>query len=860
MAAKSTPLQTCIDVIAKSSNDALSETQAKQLVQRIMDEVERRKANGAINAEEEIRKIGTQIVEQDKLLTAIQRRNAYLTVQAERRVKEYTKKFGTPGEGLRAFMNGSAKLVSEGRNSVYYQGVATQDKYVGRLKDGLEKNGLMEHFKSGDLDHQVFKELWELNRPEGTGQPGISGSPKAAKMAQIINEINLEMIARENRAGAYIRPLEGYIIKQTHDPDAIRRAGGLGYGPDSAAASFRAWSEFILPLLDHEKTFAGVEDPAKFLKGAHEGILTGLHNKPTEGNVDVNSAFNSTGALAKRLSQPRVLHFKDADAAFTYNQTFGIKDFKETVLQQIRHRARAISLLENFGPNPERTFDRIVMALKNDAKGAKDDVRQLKSIDDWRTKASFNELIGKNDIPSSPSLAKLGAAVRAIQNMAKLGGAAITSIADKAFLHSEMTYQGISHIDAMTKSMLAVAEGRPDAERRSMLNLMGAAVDGFIGSVVTRFSEHDNRAGMLFRLQQKFFTLNGMNWWNDIHKGAAAELMAAHLAEHAHLPTDKLPVELANTLKLYGIEGDMWNVVREAAQEVNGRKYITPDAIAQIPDGRMFDLMDARKIEPTATNLLRMRDDVETRLRTYFADRVDIAVPTPGNEERVYAHWNSQAGTPLGEAVRMVMLFKAMPITVLQKVIGRELYGHGSDTILKWLQNDRTGNFRMAQLIALSTVGGYIAGAIKDALKGRTPKDPTDPKTIQDAMLRGGGMGIYGDFLFNEYDRSYRSGLATAAGPVIGQIDQVADIYSRIKGGEDASNQTGKLLLGNAPFTNLFYIRPVLDYLILWNLQEMADPGSLYRNERRVEQQNGQGFFVSPSDPNNRSSIMNPGR
>jgi hypothetical protein len=846
MASKSTPLQTCIDVISTSSAEALSPTQAKQLVQRIMDEVERRKKNGAINAEEEISKIGRQIIDQDKLLSAIHRRNAYLTVAAEARVKEYVKKFGTPGEGLRAFMNGSSKLVSEGRNSVHYQGVALKDKYVGRLKEGLERAGLMDHFKAGDLDHEVFRELWQLNREDGT--PGISGSKKAAAMAKVINDINLEMIQRENRAGAYVRPLEGYIIRQTHDPDAIRRAGGLGYGPNSAAASFGAWSKFILPLLDHEKTFEGVEDPIKFLKGAHDGILSGLHNRPAEGNVDVNSAFNSTGAMAKKVSQARVLHFRDADAAFTYNQTFGIKDFKEAVMQQISLRSKAIVAMENFGPNPERTFDRIVVGLKNDAKGTPDDVRHLKSLDDWRVQASFRELIGKNDAPSNPSLAKISAGIRSIQNMAKLGGATITSLADKAFMHSELTYQGISHVDALAKNVMAVAEGRPDGERRSMLNLMGAAVDGFIGNVVTRFSAHDNRAGMLFKLQQKFFTLNGMNWWNDVHKGAAAEIMAAHLAEHAHLSTEKLPKELANTLKLYGIEGDMWNVIRGAVQEVEGRKYLTPDALLQVPDGRMFDLMDARKISPTANNLARMRDEVETRLRTYFADRVDIAVPTPGNEERVYSHWNSQAGTPLGEAVRMIMLFKAMPITVLRKVVGREIYGHGSETLLRWLRDDRTGNFRMAQLIALTTIGGYMSGAIKDSLKGRTPKDPTNPKTVQDALLRGGGLGIYGDFLFSEYDRSYRSALATAAGPVVGQLDQAADIYDKLKSGDDVSAESGKLLLGNTPFINLFYIRPVLDYLVLWNLQEMSNPGSLYRSERRAEQQNGQGFFVRPSE------------
>lgn len=845
--AKASNFQTCIDVITKASTDAISPDQAKSLVQRIMDEVERRKAAGAVNAEEEIAKIGRDIIEQDKLLSAISKRNAYLTVMATRRIGDYVKKFKTPGEGLLAFMNGGSKLVSEGRNSVFYQGVAIKDKYIGRLKDELERAGLMEHFKAGDLDKQVFQEMWQLNRENG--QPGVSGSQKAMKLAKIINDINLEMIARENRAGAYVRPLEGYIIRQTHDPDAIRRAGGLGYGEKSAEASFRAWSEFILPLLDHEKTFKNAQDPVEFLRGAHQGILSGVHNKPSEANIDVNASFQPFGSLAKRVSAQRTLHFKDADAAYAYNQTFGVKDFKEAVLQQLQHRARTISMLENFGPNPERTFNRLVHQYELDVRGTENDVQKMSSLRDWRVQASFRELMGLNDIPSNPSLARISASVRSLQNMSKLGGATITAIADKGFLHSELTYQGISHMGAFGKSMLATAEGRPSAERRQMLNLMGAAVDGFIGNVVTRFSSHDNRAGMLFKLQQKFFSLNGMNWWNDVHKGAAAEIMAAHLAEHSNLPSDALPHELSRTLKLYGIEGDTWDFIRKhGTREVEGRNYITPDSLLMASDEAVDKLLVARDIKPTANNRLRMRDQLETQLRTYFADRVDIAVPTPGNEERVYAHWNTQAGTPLGEAVRMMMMFKAMPITVLRKVVGREVYGNGSDTVLKWLMNDRTGNFRMIQLIAMTTLGGYLSGMIKDSLKGRTPKDPTDPRTIQDAMLRGGGLGIYGDFLFTEYDRSYRSALGTLAGPVVGQLDPIADIMTKARRGENVSTETGKLVMGNTPFINLFYIRPVLDYLILWNLQEMSDPGSLYRNERRVEQQNGQGFFVHPSE------------
>lgn len=838
--------QTCIDVVAKAAGDSISPDQAKSLVQQMMNEVERAKKDDFANVEEHIKEIGRKIIEKDKLLTAIQKRNAFLTVKAEAHIHDYVKRFGTPGEGLRAFMNGSSKTVREGRNSVYYQEIALRNKSVGQLIDGLTKTGTMEDFKSGALDKQVFQEMWELNRENG--RPGVSGSPKAEAIAKVINDINLEMIARENRAGAYVRPLEGYVIRQTHDADVIRRAGGLGNGPGSREASFKVWSDFILPLLD-EKTFEGVDDKMEFLRGAHEGIVTGLHDKAVDGPTDVNSEFRGTGSMARKVSASRVLHFKDADSSFLYNQTFGVKNLRESVLRGMHLRSKAIALMENFGPNPEMTFQRITLDLKRAAKGEKDDVRHLQSLDDWRVEASFRELTGANDVPSNPSLSRISASVRAIANMSKLGGAAITSLADKAFFQTEMSFQGMKNLEVFGKQISTVFEGRPDGERAQALHLMGAAVDGFIGNVVQRFSMHDNKAGMLFKMQQKFFNLNGMNWWNDIHKGAAAELMSVHLASHAKMEFSALPKELANTLKLYGLDGPTWDFVREhGVKEVNGREYLTPDALYSV-DSRPIDrLLKARDIKPTENNRARLRDEIDTKLRTYFADRVDIAVPTPGNEEKVYAHWNTKAGTPLGEAVRMVMLFKSMPITVFKKVVSREVYGHGSDTMMQWLRNDRTGNFRMAQIIALTALGGYMAGAIKDGLKGRTPKDPTAPKTIADALQRGGGLGIYGDFLFTEYDRSYRSFLATAAGPVLGQADNVAEIFSKLKAGENVTRETGKLALGNTPFVNLFYIRPVLDYLVLWNLQEMADPGSLRRMERKVEDTNHQGFFISPSE------------
>lgn len=838
-------LQKCIDVIAEASGGEITHAQAKSLVQKIMDEVSR-PGTDLTNTEARIKELGAAIINEDKMASALQRRNALLTHIATARIHIYAEKFGTRGEGLLAFMNGSNKKAEGGRLSVYYQEQAVKHKYIGRLVDSLEKVNALTEFKSGELDKQVFQELFQLGKENPTR--GVSGSSKAQAMAEVIHGIHMEMIDRENRAGGFVHKLEGYIMRQMHDGDEIRRAGGIGFSPGSNEKSFHVWSNFILPLLDQDATFAGVDDKMKFLKGAHEGIITGVHDRPLNDVADVNAQFTNTGSLARKVSTARSLHFKDAESAYAYNQRFGMKNFREATLRQLQTRASAISLMENFGPNPERSFERIIREMKSAVKGAPDDHRQLASLQDWKVEASFKELMGSNNMSKNPSLTRMMQAVRSVTNMSKLGASTITSFADKMFMQSEASFQGIKTMDTLGKQFMAPLEGRLQGERHSMLNLMGAGLDGFIGNVVSRFAGNEKNSGLLYRLQSKFMQINGQNWWNDIHKGAITELMAAHLADHAHLPSEKLPPELQKVLSLYDIKGSAWDLIRSTAHEVEGRKYITPDGMLKLSDDQIKTFAGA---QDDTNSIARTRDKLDTQLRTYFADRADIAIPTPGNQEHVYQHWNSQAGTPLGEAVRMLMMFKSMPITVFKKVVQREIYGHGSDTMLQWLRNDRMGNFRMLNLLATTTVAGYVSGMVKDALKGRTPKDIT-AGTIQDAMLRGGGLGIYGDMLFNEYDRSYRSFLDTAAGPVIGQADSLADIYSKIKEGKLPTKETGKLALNNAPFINLFYIRPVLDYLILWHIQEMSDPGSLRRSERKVERDNGQGFFIRPSETVNR--------
>lgn len=834
----------CIRAVKGAVKDGeLSNEKAEQLlarVQRIAD-IRIRKNGG--NIEKALRDIAGELKMEDKLMRAVDKRNRLLSIAADRRLQEFSSRFSDLGEGARAFLVGSSKTRKGARLSVDFQARALNGKYFGRLVAELEDAGVFSEFKKGEHAKDIYIEMGELN-VEG-GRPGRTGNDAAAKIAKIVEGVTSDMVAQQNRAGAYIKRNPGYVVRQLHDRDAIRRAGtGPGFGKESKEASFKVWSEFVAPLLDEEKTFEG-HDPKLFLRKVHEALYTGIHGAES-GEADVDT-FSIHGSMAKKASGARVLHFKDAESAFNYNEMFGVKHFRDAVTSDIHFRSRSIALMENLGPNPEENFRRSVMSMQEKARERDDAAKQVDSLKDWRVDAALNAVTGRVDISSNPGLSRNLQTVRAVAQLSKMGSTVLSAFGDKAFLQAEMAYQGMDHLSTMAAQITGMLPRSEEGQRS--LRLMGVAMEGLLGNVASRYSMHDTVHGWAHRAQRSFFDLNMLNWWTDANKATAGELMAAHLGEHSHMGFDALPPALQKVLNMYEIGTREWDLMRKSVWDHEGSKFVTADKLSTLADSDIDSLVVSRGLKPGEANRLRQRDRLEAQLRTYFADRIDIAVPTPGAAERVYTTMNQQAGSLPGEAIRLIMLFKSFPITVLNKIVGREVYGNGYDSVGQWLLHDHKGKFNLAQLVAMTMVGGYISGAIRDALKGRTPKRLVDDgqlnwHVINDAMMRGGGLGIMGDMLFTEYDRQYRSFTGIAAGPVIGQLDPLFALRSSKEPARDA----GKLLLDNTPYINLFYIRPVLDYFVLWNLQEMMSPGSLRRQERSVEQKNHQEHFILPSE------------
>lgn len=824
----------CIAEIRKVAAD-LTDDEITEIVERL-DRVRRSRAagRGLDSLDEELLTEADAIAEGAITAARIEKRNRMINIRVFNEMMTFAETAdeltGQPARALLARNVGSNVKFPGARSSVDSRGNALFQQYMGGMLADLKRENVLVQLNGRVHDLDIARELAELSKRQG--RPGISKNADALKIARIVDKYRRAWVARENRAGAWIQPLDGYIVRQSHDMHRIRRAG------------LEEWKASIIGELDQEKTFQGA-DPNEFLNAAYEGITTGIHIRSrgaTESDLPV--AFKGPGNLAKRISEHRVLHFRDADAWFRYNQRFGRGTVMEAVFHEAERAARNTALMESWGTNPRAMFDRVMRELQEKHRGEPDKLARLTGRHARALENQFKEVDGTTRIPVGTTSANVTAAVLAVETLSKLGGAALSAFGDLGFKAAAVAEAGPNMLRAWSDVLTSSLEELVPAQRRIAADLINVGIEGQIGDVAARFSAQDDIPGTLSRAQRIFFKLNLLGPWTDAHKRGLGRVFSRHLAMESVKDWGGLDPQLRVLLENYEIDEPAWRVIRQAArEEADGNVYVTTDSVRDVPD----EAMRAVYGDISARALRGRRDRLETALQSYYADRAEFGVPTPGARERAILRQGTQPGEPLGIAVRLVAQFKAFPTTVITKVIGRMAR---ADTMAEFARNMISGRADMVGLVHLmiaTTALGYVAQSAKQLAKGRTPRDPTDPETWTAAMLQGGGLGIYGDFLFGEYTRFGRSFTETLAGPTFGTISEAAALLATIREGRDPSARGVRFAIGHAPFLNLFYTRVALDYLFIYQLQEAVNPGYLRRMERLIERENKQRYLVPPS-------------
>src|SRR3546814_12600784 len=79
----------------------------------------------------------------------------------------------------------------------------------------------------------------------------------------------------------------------------------------------------------------------------------------------------------------------------------------------------------------------------------------------------------------------------------------------------------------------------------------------------------------------------------------------------------------------------------------------------------------------------------------------------------------------------------------------------------------------LSALMASTTVLGMAALQTHQVVSGKDPRDMTDSRTWLPALMRGGALSLFGDFLFSDTTQHGHSLLRLLAGPLAGLAQHV---------------------------------------------------------------------------------------
>ena len=859
------------NLLKKSS---IAGTKKEEIVSLIKQSIAEKKLS---NIDEiNVDKISKEISEQIKLQKKINKRNA---IENEIKIRKLTELVLTefpdnPLEGLTAILVGSNERVTASRSSAAVQQNATVNQLIVGFNAKLRAAGVDSLFEKGldnmteaEVQRRVTRTMFELGQEQTITEKRIGQKPRVTetnqdiiKLAEVMESYS-EMIRQKlNDRGANISKIWGYIVKQSHDPSSIRNAAAILGVTDIKVdpsftlkkdinynKNFQAWKNYVMKKLDSDRTFANTDDVDEFMQEVYNSLVG---NKYLIADGVANTYGTRTSQdVAKGSKFKRVLHFKTADDWFDYNDKFGVGNLKESFFSGLQTAGRNLGIIDSLGTKPKENMDKIRYAVHNRLRKSGKDVSDIKT--DRKLDKYMKVVDGSIYTVENFAVARYSAIARTLASMAKLGGATISALADVGIYGSEVRYQGRSFVGGMFEALSSLARIKNTKQKKEIAEMLGFMNDNTIYDMSARHQVGDNLNKGWTKAQRTFFKLNLLSWWTNSLKEGAMLGLANYFARQKNLEFKNLNKQLQELFTMYDINPTKWDVIRKTAMEKadDGKEFINIGLLDQMSD---VDIKKITGLDKMTDRQIRIeKEKFKASVSGMLLDRTIYSVIEPDARVKGFMTQGKLAGTGFGEAIRFFGQFKAFPISIVQKVLGREM-----DYFKGRKQGDLGRGIRgMGALMVTSGILGYMSMTLKDLLKGRSPRELIDQdgningKTLMAAFLQGGGLGIYGDVLFKEA-RDSSSIIAGFAGPVTltaADVLMALNHGMHLEGGK-AGKAAYKAVTSMIPFLNLFYIKSAFDYLIGYQILETINPGILERVENRMEKDYNQHFlFTKPS-------------
>ncbi|EMB6790963.1 hypothetical protein VAA37_002397 [Salmonella enterica] len=650
-------------------------------------------------------------------------------------------------------------------------------------------------------------------------------NPEAKKTAEVWHETAEFLRRRFNAEGGHIGKLENWALPQQHSQEKVSKVS-----PDQ-------WIADIIGKLDRSKYVH--EDGRRFtdkemnklLDQIHETIATGGMNKLSDSGAKVSSM------LANRHADSRKLFFKDAQSWIDYQEKYGTHNLQDIMIGHIQQLSRDIASLETFGPNPDYMFRSLLNDYSSaDARSNRGNAYKVRHERD-KTESLYNYVTGKTLPVGNRRLAESADFLRQWLISSRLGSALLSSFSDAGTMRLLAKVNNLPQMQLWNNTLRGF--NPTDADFKRLARRSGLGLDSVIGEI-NRFGMGTLSPSKARVLSNAVMRASGLNYWTDANKiGFGTTMMSAY--GHLVKTVDRMDKLDPQDHKIARTKADQntWDIWRMAEQEDWGGgndTMLTPESIMRIDNKR---LADAGYKDPEGAKLRAMQS-----LLGAVLEEADLGVTTPGMRDQHWMTGRFQRGTITGELGRSVMLFKSFPISFVMKHWARASAMDGRMGVAKY----------MASLMVSTTLLGALAYQAKQISSGNNPDDMSTLTFWQNALLQGGGLGLYGDLLLSDHTRYGSGAFESLLGPVFGEMDDVIKILQGIpvNAVEGKPQQTGgdivKLIKGLTPFGNLWYTKAVTNHLIFNQAQEWLSPGYLERSEARAKKQFNTSYWWAPHE------------
>jgi len=734
---------------------------------------------------------------------------------------------GAEGD-INAMFKGSKGYVENSMNSVSSEITMQQGKATGSYYTELKEAGIFKEYISGKLDKQIIEEVFAIQNNKPLGK---TDSPAAQKIAQILDKHSEVWRNKSNEYGADLNKSFSSLLTVSHDTYKLTLKGK---NKQQARAQ---WTTFIKPLLDWDK-MQGHEMPDEFLSNLFDSLIAGKHL--TYENP-LGEKISST--IADKIKTKQQLQFKDAESYINYNKQYGLTNLRESFHYGLMSMSSNFALIKRLGITPRHTLTKTI----KDIMQVYSHSENLSAIENFKkvskeglpptTGHLMAEIFGDTRRPVDYTGAKWAATLRNIESMAKLGMATISSFSDIHNTAYEAAFQGRGYHKALgetVESLWKNLAGTKTIEERRILSSLAVVSDAIPGLIMERHGMDSSVPGHLSKQLQTFFNINGLRWWTDSIRDAQALGMANYLGQHVFEKTSwtNLPQATKQILKAYSFGENEWSIISKVRPEdFKGKKFLTIESLQELNENLFKDIK---------------KEDFLDNYRRYVLERSNVGAIYPGVHERALFRRSTQPGTWEGELWRFAGQFKSFPVSIINKSLNKMIYARGgANNLADAFKNGSMDKMGLVNTMLTMTSIGYFSMTIKDYLKGRNPRE-FNAETLGAAFIQGGAGGLYADILFRDAEKygGKFSDIAFAT-PVAGLVN---DLYSVARSGEDFLPTLVKKGKNHIPYSNLFWTKPLLDYMIIYRLQEELDPGYLRRMEKRIENDNSQTFWLRPSD------------